>query len=62
MVNLLLVRPHAHYENPALNDCTGLEALARYTSGFGEVREDVRAKLVWSGRAIQMPKGPSDKT
>jgi len=36
--------------------------LARYTSGSAEVREDVRAKLVWSGRAIQMPKGPSDKT
>ena len=32
MVNLMQVRPHAEYEDPALNDCTGLEALARYTS------------------------------
>ena len=62
MVNLMQVRPHAEYEDPALNDCTGLEALARYTPGSAEVREDVRAKLVWSGRAIQMRKGPSDKT
>ena len=23
MVNLMQVRPHAEYEDPALNDCTG---------------------------------------
>jgi len=62
MMNLLLVRPHAEYENPALIDCTGSEALARDTSGFAEVGEDVRAKPVWSGGAIQMLKRPSDKT
>ena len=28
MVNLMQVRPHAEYEDPALNDCTGLEAFA----------------------------------
>ena len=31
-VNLMHVRPHAEYDDPALNDCTGLEAFARYTS------------------------------
>ena len=62
MVNLMQVRPHAEYEDPALNDCTGLEAFARYTSGSAEVRKEVGAELVWSGRAIQMPIGPSEKT
>ena len=62
MVNLMQVRPRAEYENPALNDCTGLEAFARYTSGSAEVRKEVGAELVWSGRAIQMPIGPSEKT
>ena len=62
MVNLMQFRPHAEYEDPALNDCTGLQAFARYTSGSAEVRKEVGAKLVWSGRAIQMPIGPSEKT
>ena len=57
MVNLMQVRPHAEYDDPALNDCTGLEAFARYTSGSAEVRKEVGAELVWSGRAIQMPIG-----
>ena len=53
MVNLMQVRPRAEYKDPALNDCTGLEALARYTSGSAGVRKEVGAELVWSGRAIQ---------
>ena len=62
MVNPMQVRPHAEYENPALNDCTGLEAFAGYTSGSAEVRKEAGAELIWSGRAIQMPIGPSEKT
>ena len=62
MVNLMQVRPHAEYDDPALNDCTGLEAFARYTSDSAEVRKEVGAELVWSGKAIQMPIGPSQKT
>ena len=62
MVNPMQVRPDAEYENPALNDCTGLEAFARYTSGSAEVRKEAGAEMIWSGRAIQMPIGPSEKT
>ena len=62
MVNPMQVRPHAEYENPASNDCTGLEAFAGYTSGSAEVRKEAGAELIWSGRAIQMPIGPSEKT
>ena len=62
MVNLMQVRPNAEYEDPALNNCTGLEAFGRYTSGSAKVRKDAGAELVWSGRAIQMPIGPSEKT
>ena len=62
IVNLMQVRPDAEYDYPALNDCTGLEAFARYTSGSAKVRKEVGAELVWSGRAIQMPIGPSEKT
>ena len=61
-LNLLLGANTAEYEDPVSNDCTGLEALARYTSGSAEVRREAGAELVWSGRAIQMPIGPSEKT
>ena len=62
MVNLMQVRHHAKYEDPSLNNCTGLEAFARYTAGSAEVRKEVGAELVWSGRGVQMPIGPSEKT
>lgn len=62
MVNLMLVRQHAQYEDLAANGCTGLEAFARYTAGSAEVRKEVGAELVWSGRGVQMPIGPSEKT
>ena len=55
VVNLMQVRPNAEYDDPALNDCTGIEAFARYTSGSAEVRKEVGAELVWSGRAIFLP-------
>ena len=48
MVNLMQVRPHAEYEDPALNDCTGLEAFARYTSGSAKVRKEVGACLLYT--------------
>ena len=56
------MRPHAEYDDPALNDCTGLEAFVRYTSGSAEFRKDLGAELVRSGRAIQMPIAPFQKT
>ncbi|MAR28260.1 MAG: DUF1330 domain-containing protein [Gammaproteobacteria bacterium] len=62
MVNLMQVRQQAQYEDPAANGCTGLEAFARYTAGSAEVRKEVGAELVWSGRGVQMPIGPSEKT
>ena len=62
MVNLMQVRQHAQYEDLAANGCTGLEAFARYTAGSAEVRKEVGAQLVWSGRGVQMPIGPSEKT
>ena len=62
MVNLMQVRQHAQYEDLAANGCTGLEAFARYTAGSAEVRKEVGAELVWSGRGVQMPIGPSEKT
>ena len=62
MVNLMQIKPNAEYEDTELNNCSGPEAFARYTSGSAEVREEVGAELVWSGQAIQMPIGPSEKT
>ena len=62
MVNLMQIKPDAEYEDAGLNNCTGPEAFARYTSGSAKVREEVGAELVWSGQAIQMPIGPSEKT
>ena len=62
MVNLMQVRATAEYEDAALNDCSGYEAFARYTEGSSKVRREVGAKLIWSGKAIQMPIGPSEKT
>lgn len=62
MVNLMQIKPNAEYDDPNLNDCTGLEAFTRYTSGSAEVRQEVDAELVWSGKAVQMPIGPSEKS
>ena len=62
MVNLMQVRPSAEYDDPALNDCAGLDALARYTLGFAEVKKEAGAQPIWSGRAIQMPIRPAEKT
>ena len=62
MVNLMQVRATAEYEDAALNDCSGYEAFARYSEGSSHVRREVGAKLIWSGKAIQMPIGPSEKT
>lgn len=62
MVNLMQIRPRAEYEDATRNDCTGYEAFTRYTRGSAEVRQGVGAQLIWSGRAIQMPIGPSEKT
>ena len=62
MVNLMQVRATACYEDAALNDCSGYEAFARYTQGSSEVRQRAGAELIWSGRAMQMPIGPSEKT
>lgn len=62
MVNLMQVRATACYEDAALNDCSGYEAFARYTQGSSEVRQHSGAELIWSGRALQMPIGPSEKT
>ena len=61
MVNLMQVRATACYEDPALNNCSGYEAFARYTQGSSEVRQHAGAELIWSGRALQMPIGPSEK-
>ena len=58
MVNLMQLRPRAHYADPSLNNCTGLEAFARYTTESAEVRKKVGAELV----CIQMPIGPTEKT
>ena len=62
MVNLMQIRPTACYEDAVLNDCSGYEAFARYTQGSSEVRQRAGAELIWSGRAMQMPIGPSEKT
>ena len=61
MVNLMQVRATACYEDAVLNDCSGYEAFARYTQGSSEVRQHAGAELIWSGRAMQMPIGPSEK-
>ena len=62
MVNLMQIKPNAEYEDPKLNNCSGLEAFARYTSESAEVRKNVGADLVWSGKALQMPIGPTEKS
>ena len=62
MVNLMQVRATACYEDPALNNCSGYEAFARYTQGSSEVRQHAGAELIWSGRALQMPIGSSEKS
>ena len=62
MVNLMQVRATACYEDAALNDCSGYEAFAQYTQGSSEVRQHAGAELIWSGRALQMPIGPSEKS
>ena len=62
MVNLMRVRATAEYKDAELNDCSGYDAFARYTEGSSHVRREVGAKLIWSGRAIQMPIGPREKT
>ena len=41
MVNPEQVRPHAECDDPVLNDCTGLEALARCPSGSDAVSKEV---------------------
>ena len=41
MVNPEQVRPHAECDDPALNDCTGLEAFARCPSGSAAVSKEV---------------------
>ena len=62
MVNLMQLKTSAEYEDPTPSDCTALEAFTRYTSGSAAVREEVGAELVWSGKAVQMPIGPTEKT
>jgi uncharacterized protein (DUF1330 family) len=62
MVNLMQVRATAEYEDAALNDCSGYDAFERYTEGSSHVRREAGAELIWSGKAIQMPIGPSEKT
>ena len=61
MVNLMQVRPNALYEPPLVDQCSGYEALARYTHESAAVRQAAGAGLVWSGQALQMPIGPSEK-
>ena len=43
MVNLMQVRPHAEYVDPALNDCTGLEAFALNSTGYIEIKRSANA-------------------
>ena len=62
MVNLMNVREVAQYEDKAVPSCSGYEAFARYTKGSSEVRAQSGAKLLWTGKAHQMPIGPSEKT
>ena len=62
MASHLTASVNAEYADPALNNCTGLKAFGRYTSGSAQVRKDAGGELVWSGQAIQMPIGPSEKT
>ena len=61
MVNLMQDRPNALYETPLVDNCTDYEALGRYTNDSAEVRQAAGAELVWSGQALQMPIGPSEK-
>ena len=61
MVNLMQVRPNAVYEASQVDNCSGYEALARYTNDSATVRQAAGAELVWSGQALQMPIGPSEK-
>ena len=61
MVNLMRVRSNAVYESPLSENFTGYEALARYTNESAAARQAVGTELVWSGQALQMPIGPSEK-
>ena len=61
MVNLMNVREVAQYEDRTVPSCSGYEAFTRYTKDSSEVREQSGAKLLWSGKAHQMPIGPSEK-
>ena len=60
MVNLMQVRPNAVYKATLVDNCSGYEALARYTNDSATVRQAAGAELVWSGQALQMPIGPSE--
>ena len=61
MVNLMNVREVAKYEDRTFPSCSGYEAFTRYTKDSSEVREQSGAKLLWSGKAHQMPIGPREK-
>ena len=61
MVNLMKIREVAQYEDTRVSGCSGYEAFARYTKGSSEVRKKSGAELIWSGKAHQMPIGPSEK-
>ena len=61
MVNLMKIREIAQYEDTSVTGCSGYEAFARYTKGSSEVRLKSGAELIWSGKAHQMPIGPSEK-
>jgi hypothetical protein len=49
MVNLMQVRPNAKYEAPLVDNCTGYEALGRYTNDSAAVRQ--AAGQSWFGLA-----------
>ena len=61
MVNLMQIRPKAVYAASLVDNCSGYEALARYTNDSATVRQAAGAELIWSGQALQMPIGPSEK-
>ena len=50
MVNLMQVRPKAVYAASLVDNCSGYEALARYTNDSATVRQAAGAELVWSGQ------------
>ena len=49
MVNLMQVRPKAVYAASLVDNCSGYEALARYTNDSATVRQAAGALLVWPG-------------